>query len=246
MVSESSDGKVICGQCGEKYSEIGTHWSKSSNCEYEGICELKMEMVVGLMMGDGCVGGKENKNQRVKVDWSSKRQCLWLDDCMGWLSTGVSHVRTPEESARNMEVSGLNGEKYSANTDNFSDMYEVYTRRHPNFSVFMDWYNSGEKVWPENIDLTPTTLLFWYVSDGDYNVYGTNNYISIAMKNEKNNTEKVCNYFSSADLPQPSFNRGGERPQWSVKDTNILLDYMKKSPFYSGGGPPGFEYKFLQ
>lgn len=84
-----------------------------------------------------------------------------------------------------------------------------------------------------------------YKRDGHYKNSCGDNYISIAMANEVENTKKVSQYFTKVGLPAPSNYNIQERKDgskrcsasWTVKDSKKLFNYMNK-PL------PDFYYKW--
>lgn len=74
-----------------------------------------------------------------------------------------------------------NGE-YKAHIKNISKEYPVYylhsKRTLQLRDVFNRWYPDGKKHVPQDIKLTPKTVLFWYLSDGSKDKYCKTSYFS--------------------------------------------------------------------
>ena len=226
---------VECPECGEEYQKLGLHWYYSPSHRPE-LTQKQLEITTGLLMGDGSIS-KQSKNCYLQLQMISPKYLEYLDNIFACLGTGVSLVETAYESAKN-DRDG----KFSPNIkeENYSDVYGWGTRSHPKFNEFCGWYSSGEKVWPENIELTPTVLKHWYVGDGHYDDSYGQNYIDIAMFNEVENTEKVSQYFIKSGLPKPSSyykQKNSCKARWTVEDSYKLWDYM-------GEPLPDFEYKW--
>lgn len=248
MAYETENG-VVCEQCGNEYSQVGNHWVQSKDCEYPELPDVWKELLVGLLMGDGAVNAKSGANQRITVSWASKEQCQWVDGVFGWFTTGVKLTATATESAQKMEDSGINGNDYTADPNDFSDMYCVQTRSHPFITTLTDWYGEsgyGDKVWPDDLRMTPTTLLLLYISDGSYATNAARRCIQITLENERDNEAKVCRYFERVGLPRPYWQNGGSSCDaiWTVAESKQLFEYMDQSPLMDDGVPDGFEYKF--
>ena len=220
-----------CPNCGEEYARLGTHWAFNSSHRPE-LTQKQLEITTGLLMGDGWID-PNGKNFYLLTSMISPNYLEYLDNIFGCLGTGVRLEKTAAESAKRNRDSGF---RPNAKEENYSDLYTFQTRSHPKFNEFRDWYATGEKVWPENIELTPTVLKHWYVGDGHYDDKNTNNYISIGMYNEIENTEKVSQYFTNVGLPEPS-NYTADEAVWTVEDSYTLWDYM-------GEPLPDFEYKW--
>lgn len=229
---------VLCEQCGNEYSRIGSHWAGES-CNHPKLNDVTKDALIGLLMSDGTIDTNSRGNGRMKIKMISHEFLKFIDDEFGWLSTGPKLEITAEENA---EMSKLTGFTSAVNVENYHDMYRLRTRNHPFISSLANWYSSGSKTWPANIDMTPTVLMMLYVGDGTYSDTGGNRRITISMRNEICNKDKVEGYFTSSNIPAPSsWNNGG--PQWTVENSYKLFGYMTKSPLWEGP-PPGFEYKF--
>jgi len=236
-----------CPECGERYNHLGKHWSRS-DCNYPELTQRQYEVAVGLVMGDGTIN-KGGKNPYLQCSMITKEYLEYLDNIFGVLSTGVRLRQTAEESAQFSRNSGF---RPNAKKENYHDMYTLQTCHLPQLDEFSSWYDSGEKVWPMNIELTPTVLKHWYVGDGCYQNNGTKDCIKIGLSNEKMNEEKVSSYFKKVGLPSPNRwsitvqNENGRsyencQAKWNVEESYKLLEYMLKDGY---GIPNGFEYKW--
>jgi hypothetical protein len=230
---------VKCPECSEEYKSLGKHWYYSPSHRPE-LTQKQLEITAGLLMGDGHIN-KRKENSLLKTQMVNKKYLEYIDNIFGCLSTGVCLKEKAVDRAKKNRDSGFHP---NAKEENYSDIYMWNSRVHPKFNEFRDWYASGEKVWPEEIKLTPTVLKHWYVGDGNYDNSGSNNSMSIAMNNEVENTEKVSQYFTNIGLPEPSnYNiRDGEygkscEARWTKEDSYTLWDYM-------GEPLPDFEYKW--
>jgi hypothetical protein len=193
-------------------------------------------------MGDGCLS-RNSKHPFLVVSMITRDYLEYLDEVFGIHGTGVRHKLSPDEAVQQMKNSGFREE---ADPNNYHDVYRWNTRTHPQLSDF-DWYtgDSGKKVWPNDIELTPTVLKHWYVGDGHWANDEHRSRLSIAVSNECGNEEKIRLLFDRSDLPTPNTFRTSERKDGSRKmdirftrsDTKTLFDYM-------GEPLPGFGYKF--
>jgi hypothetical protein len=215
---------VECPKCGEKYEKIGQHWRYSPSHRPK-LTQKQLEITTGLLMGDGCMQ-KRSKNSYLQVRMISPNYLKYLDNVFGCLGSNISLTKTAAESAKENRDSGFSP---NAKEENYSDLYTWITKTHPEFNEFREWYSTGEKVWPKNIELTPTVLKHWYVGDGCYDNSGTRNSIQIAMANEVENLEKVSKYFTNVGLPEPSnynITENNCRAKWTKEDSQKLFEYM--------------------
>jgi len=181
-------------------------------------------------MGDGHLNFKASKNPKITIESTQKEYLEQLDEKLGILATGVKKSRTAEQSAEKARNSGFDSE---AKGKNYSDIYRLSTRSHPQLKQFESWYEEG-KVYPE-LSLTPTILKHWYAGDGAYQ----NTHVKIALTNEKENKEKIEEMFENENLPKPNtwVDETYGIAIWNKEEGEKLLEYM-------GNPPEGFSYKF--
>lgn len=198
-----------------------------------------MDILRGVMMGDGTLHKKDDKNPYALVAMINEEYLNYLKEQFGELGKDVYKKQTAEESAAAMRKNGL---RPDAEAENYSDVYRWATRSHEELDFFKKWYDEGHKVIPSDFKLTPTVLKHWFVCDGHLRTEGSYYGCTIALTDQRNNREAINDLFSSADLPAPKWTeRDAENKRteivWSKKDSKKLLDYMGKAP-------PGFEYKW--
>jgi hypothetical protein len=192
-------------------------------------------------MGDGSVNTQSNAKPRFRVDNTNQRFLEWVDNELGCYSTGVRKVKTASEVASSFSKTGFTED---VDESNCQDVYAVHTRTSPKFDEFAEWYESGRKVFPSNISLTPLTLKMWFVCDGYANKRGSSYYVGIQMANELSERDKIGGMFS--DGP------GVEVSYWNVRDeegcsyccAEFDVDSSQKLVSYMGDVVPGFEYKW--
>jgi len=224
-----------CTQCGGEYDVVALHWSQSSDCSHPLLSDYQREIITGILMGDGSIINEGNRNPHLKCDMVTKKYLEYVDKEFGMFGKGVSSGITEEKRSEKEST-----EKNIKTKKNYGDVYRWRSMSHPELQEFVDWYSTGEKVWPETIELTPTTLKHWYCGDGCWNNYGSNNYIKISMSNEVENTNKVDQLFENVGLPSPSNYNISENhcdAEFTVNQSHKLWQYM-------GEPLPGFEYKW--
>jgi len=148
-VVESDGDEERCPYCGEWYSRIGTHWSRGS-CHYPHISEYKMQLLRGMMFGDGSLS-LDKKNPRFRIKMINKKFLQWIDHELGWLTSGLTMGKTCVESAKSVR------DNFGSDTqaENAYDIYDICTKSHPQFERFSSWYDSGEIVFPFGFSVSP-------------------------------------------------------------------------------------------
>lgn len=230
-----------CEQCGDNYERITMHWSYSPDCSYPPLSKHQIEVATGLLMGDGWIN-RGGKNPFLSAEMVSPDYLKYIDSIFGVFGNGLKLRRTAEESAQHMRECGLNED---AKSENYSNTYQWNSSTHPELKELSGWYSDDGKVWPENIEMTPTVLKHWYCCDGHWETYGTSNRISFGMSNESGNKEKINKIFSSVGLPSPNNYVEYEREnneetmeaRFTVSQSEDLWEYM-------GSSLPDFEYKW--
>jgi len=230
-LQDFQDSGVECHDCGKSYKGIGKHWSLS-DCLHPRFTDHQKDVLVGLLMGDGCAD-MGSANACLTVGMITKEYLDYLDDLFGELSIGVDLQETGEKTAEKAIESGFSP---NADKSEYSDVYRWRTRRHPYVTKLREWYDSGSKVFPPDIELTPTVLKHWYVSDGHYSDKGGSRRICMGIANEAANREKINSYFRRVDLPAPDW-WSDTRCDWDVEHSIELFEYM-------GTPPQGFKYKW--
>jgi len=191
-------------------------------------------------MGDGYVSSN-GKNPYFKLSMTSKKYLTYLSsEVFPFLSTDVKIECTAEKSAKHARETGLNSD---ADVSNYSDVYRLFTRCHPELHQYREWYSSGSKAFPKEIKLTPTTLKHWYCGDGSFDEERSS--ARIYCSNERGEKDKVMDMFEWAGLEDFTWYRREEHRGW---DDRVSVRFGKEGTkwfFRHIGDPlPGFEYKW--
>jgi len=234
----------VCSQCGNEYKRIGTHWSSSKSCNHPSFSKEQLEIITGLLMGDGWIESIDKRNPALRSEMISKKYLQYVDKKLGIFGNGVKLLKTAEESAQDARNRNFSP---GAKKENYSDVYYWSSMNHPELQRFSDWYSTGGKVWPENIELTPIVLKHWYCGDGHWSNVSSCNNIVISMSKEVNNTEKVNKMFEESNLPSPSNYNISKRKGDGVKcNAQFTVEQSEELWKYMGEPLPDFEYKWPQ
>jgi len=210
----------VCSSCGESFKRIGSHWS-SGRCTYPDLTDKQKEIATGILMGDGHIDA--TSTPCLVVNMITKKYLKYVDNCFGVLGNGVKLHKEPE--------------------GNRKTVYRWTTVRHPYFKELESWYNSGNKVFPSNIEITPRVLRHWYCGDGSWKGKGSGSNLEIAMANEMYETNKISELFKEAGLPTPNYKSYENEDNrmctayFSSADSPEVFDFM-------GDSLVGFEYKW--
>lgn len=232
-----SEEQNLCYNCSKEFKSLSKHWSMSTNCSYPNFSSEQIEILTGVVMGDGCVDRHSSKNWNIICSNIKREYLEYLCDKLENFSRQVRVGKTAKQSAQSSRFVD------EPEQDNYNTIYRWQTISHPEINDKFDWAVNGNKTFPKNINLSSTVLTNWYCCDGHFE--NPPERIRISMSNESENKDKIESYFADSGLPKPSgyneINRddGSSRcgAYWTKADTNELFSYMNE-PI------PGFEYKW--
>lgn len=190
-------------------------------------------------MGDGNVS-KTGENASLRCILTEKEYLDYLGEEFGIITNRVSLCKSAKEKAKENRDSDFSP---NAKENNYKDQYIWQTKTHPFFTELYNWYSEGEKVWPKEIDLSPTVLKHWYCGDGSVSYKSESDCITISAANEAENVEKIKKYFERAELPNPTISTY-EREFGKTAVIRFGVGESKKLWEYMGDPINGFEYKW--
>jgi len=208
-ICSPSENMEVCDYCGNHYTDLGNHYFYNPS-HRPGVTSHQSDIITGVLMGDGRIN-RNSKNPRFCVEMVAPEYIEYLSSKLSPLVSCVSDDRKIGE--RNVQQKNC-----------------LETITHPQLEKFASWYSSGDKIFPDDINMNPTILKHWYVTDGNLN---TGRYPSIRATNESENGEKIESYFNGTPL-NTSFSSGTLR----------FPDSKDKFFEYIGEPLPGFEYKW--
>jgi len=115
---------------------------------------------------------------------------------------------------------------------------------HPDLQKYVAWYSTGDKLFPKDLELTPTALKHYFAGDG---CLCEGLYARMSICNERSNKDKIAKIFETAGLTDFYWSeneRKGEREgykasiKFTAAGTENFFDYIGRDPL------PGFEYKW--
>lgn len=224
---------ATCPSCNCEFKRLGSHWARSE-CERERFTEHQIEMLVGVLMGDGDIHGKADKNPHFRVRMTNREFLSHLDDSFGVLSTGVFLDRDAECQYR--QAAESDHRKFTVvNRGEYNDLYGLRTRSHPQLSELKRWYDTGEKRFPNDLTLTPTVAKMWYVCDG---------WLAKEKDHRPRVMIKATNEANRATYLQQLFGKQGFDPHFTRTELQFTADETAEFLEWIGSPPPGFSYKW--
>lgn len=225
-----------CPQCDTPYRNLSNHWARS-DCEYPEIDEDITEMCVGILMGDGSITGSGGKHYRMTVGGISKPFIEHISQRLSWLSSGNIRKNTSEEQYRDALESDFIDVGEESTVADYQEYYVLETRKHPFFTELRDWYSSGKKVFPDELDLTPTIAKYWYSCDGG---------VSSTKGDYIGNCFYTSNEIDREDYLDSLFGEAGFHVSIDKKSYRIRIDACCRDEFidWMGEPVPGFDYKW--
>lgn len=117
------------------------------------ITPKQKQIIIGELLGDGCIETANGRTFRLKIEHSYKQQ-----EYVDWLYAELENLASAPPKVKLQTVRGKEYKKYWFNTA-YSASYRFY---------YHQFYPAGKKVVPKLIHrwLTPLTLAIWYMDDG--------------------------------------------------------------------------------
>jgi hypothetical protein len=230
-VSEIQD-VAKCESCDTHYQNIAKHWSQSS-CSQNSISDKQKEFLIGHLMGDATLTGRNRKSPSMKWNMANKEYMLWLDEKLGWISTQIKVYQTSDEASKALNNSDFaSGDDYNAKT-----LYNGGTHGHKWLNN-LNWYDTGEKRFPKDLSLTKNIIKIWYCDDGGLKWSGAGKRAPahIHMSSQPESTKHLKQEFSKFGL-DPTITKSNDGLTFSAEDTENLLDLI-------GNPPSGMGYKW--
>lgn len=196
-----------CPSCNQQYKRLGQHWSKGS-CGWPKINPELDSVLTGLLLGDAYINEMKPDQHRLVITSKSEKFLYHLCSEWPWLFSDPYIYRSGE-----------------------NDYYRSHTVAHPHFTDMREWYSSGEKKFPDDLELDPVSTKYWYAGDGRLSTQNTNPFARIATANEADRSEWLI------ELLPVDATFSGNYINIRTDETQEFLDWM-------GDPVPGYEYKW--
>ncbi len=211
----------FCYSCGRSYERLSTHWNTSKNCDYPELKDYEHQIITGSLMGDGCLSQQSCSYPRLQVVMTNKDYLMFLEKELSRICNDTRLHRSAEQLAQ----------QKSSDPSLYNDAYILSTRTLPDLSEYESWYDSGEKLFPNDLKITPVVFSHWYAGDGSRDRTKS----IIHSVNEKENFSKINKMFNKSVLPSPD-RFGDEQIVWNKESSEKLLSMTPVMP--------GFEHKW--
>lgn len=193
------------------------------------ITDRQKEIIIGLLMGDAWIAKDENKNAKLSVEMINKDFLEYVNTELGDIVSICRLKSTAKELADKNRKYG-----YTVNESKYNDIYTLRTRSLEYFNELHQWYSSGKKRFPKDLELTPLIVKVWYCCDGSY---CDNSYPVIYSSNESDNREMVLDLFKNTQIDPSYIDSGGGAINFKRSGSDDFFNYI-------GDPLPGFEYKW--
>lgn len=222
-----------CPECGESYKSLGIHFSYNEDHRPE-LTTKQREIIIGSLLGDG------GYNQR---DGNFRWQGMIVQPYLKWLQNQFNpHARSITKHENPTSAAQSLSEQFNKNNVDCSQQFTLATLPHPQLSFCEEWgYSNGgfEINFPDNFNLTPTTLKIWYISDGSISWYN-NEHCDVRIYNTEqiHRTTFLENLFNKIDI---SVTVGDDVIRVLPTEINDFFKYIGDPPTNSDAG---FKYKW--
>lgn len=231
----TDSGKKVCPTCGGEYTQIAQHWS-TSDCVYPKLSGRRREIIKGLLVGDGHLEIRDNRNSRIEASSINAKFLEWLSNEFGIFSNSICIKKTKEQSMDSIEK--LNGKR--GKVENYHTIYYFRTASLPELKEFEHWYPDGQSILPQYTVLTPMMAKIWYVSDGSV-LWNDGNCGCVTFTTSTQDLEQIKGMFENCGFEgytyDGSSHSGGSTLVLKKDDSHRFLEWI-------GEPIDGFEYKW--
>ncbi len=160
---------------GRTISEARRNWDE--NClDYDKVflSEPIIEAIDGFLLGDGCIPVRQRTStlvSRLTCNVEHEEFCTYM---MSFFKVYNPVIKQYKSSKMKQ------GFIYSGRSGNHPDLHKQYLR----------WYQLGSKQPPNDIRITPTSVMLWYLGDGSLVQVGHS--ISLRLSTDSFSKENVC------------------------------------------------------
>lgn len=225
VTEELSGNKIgeMCGVCADTIYK----WLDKHDIDRRGRNEQRknwaepsdrlIESLEGGLLGDGYMGRPNDGGGAYYQEADSTRAYLeWLQEHYdergmdGWIG----------------RTNGFTNWRYTSNK--YMDLVPLWER----------WYSTGEKRIPDDFEITPTKMLFWYVGDGWLSESHDEAVVGIAGFDLADHFDMVVGQLHERGITASVYKQGIRI--WAESHTDFF-EYINQSDV---GIPDGYAYKF--
>lgn len=129
-----------------KLHKLGTSFEGKGRDQYANNIDFEyfQEILIGELLGDGCLNQSSKSSVRFRYNTASKEYCCWLKN--------------------ELEKYGMKFGPLYFHRNGCTEMRSISYR---NLKTLYDkWYIDKQKIIPDDLLITPKILLHWYIGDG--------------------------------------------------------------------------------
>lgn len=211
----SGDG--VCPSCGGYYKGLSLHW-KQSDCSYPTLDCRQEDIFTGLLMGDACC----SPNVDARLVMTTLEFLKWVSEEFPLITNDVTLDEKGEALMKR------NPEMYN-NTP--QDKHRLGFKPVPDIRRYESWYSTGQKRFPDDLELNPLICKTWYCCDGS--LRGGRG-VRFSVANESDRKGYIKSLFSDI----------GFSVTWNGYSVDVPVNESKDFLHWMGTPLPGFEYKW--
>jgi len=157
----NTNNHITCSkECALKYRQEQKIFPGAAPNEPVILTDYIRDVIYGELLGDGCLRGKKNKSSGANAIFSYNTSNLEYATYLKSLLVSLIPGNITHSFNRTGFKTGDQAKKF--------DSYHFSTESNPTLTkIYNKFYpNHGEKIVPEDIELTPVVCLHWYIGDG--------------------------------------------------------------------------------
>lgn len=208
------DGKKKCPGCRKYFTNIANHW-RYEPMHRPRLTQRHHDILTGWFMGDANIVRSRGPDSYpyMSINNTNKEFVEWTKDELGIFSGNItSWLKEGREN----------------------EMYRFATTSHPGIERYVEWTSSGDKIFPNGLEINSLIGKIWYCCDGTYQQ--KSNMAKIYSFNESDRVDFLLSLFEEHDI----------ECGWYEDSCSIVFDGENTQRFFRwiGDPIPGMEYKW--
>lgn len=181
-----------------RHSQFQHNHNSEIHKTYPQLTELQQSIIVGSLLGDGCVRKSKHLNTRFdkKQGKKQKEYVVWHYEQLKPYSRPIREILSNDQMLWNNETKSIEHYKTTKRLTG----YGLTTCSHPIFTEFRNkWYPNGTKTIPHDLELNSLIVAIWFCDDG-YNNFSNREAVIATQSFTMTETEHLCDLLSGFDI----------------------------------------------